>query len=169
MAGADELIREAQHAFQNVSPGSTDERKNIARAKKFATRVVKRFPGSPEAIQARKILRHFDVGFAPPASTQSGRPLATLANHSTPTRPSENAIRRFAGAAAMDDEWRSILQRFATLPRGKTRLLWIVMVFVFIFPLSLFGILALAIVYAFNPPLLKRHLLRMLHTLDSKP
>ncbi len=169
MASADELIREAQHAFQNVSPGATDERKNIARAKNYATQVVRRFPDSAEASQAREILRHFDISYAPANPTVSGRPLATVVNHSSPARPLEKAINRFASVATADDQWRSILQRFAALPPSKKRLLWIVVVFVFIFPLSLFGFLALALVYAFNPALLKQHLLSLLNTLGTNP
>jgi hypothetical protein len=78
-------------------------------------------------------------------------------------------MRQLAGVAAMDDEWRDILQRFGTLPPGKLRLLWVVAVLVFVFPLSLLGFLGMGMVYALNPPLLKRHLLRLLQTLDSKP
>ena len=57
MANADELLRDAQYAFQSISFGDTREnRRNSARAKSLAQKIIRKFPDSIEARQARSIL-----------------------------------------------------------------------------------------------------------------
>lgn len=57
MAGADELLRDAQYAVQCISHGDTREnRASSARAKSLAKKIVSRYPTSIEATQARGIL-----------------------------------------------------------------------------------------------------------------
>lgn len=57
MANADELLRDAQYAFQSISFGDTREnRRNSARAESLAQKIIKKFPDSIEARQARSIL-----------------------------------------------------------------------------------------------------------------
>ena len=61
MANAGELLREAQYAYQNVSHGdSPDNRKKTARAKSVARKIIRKFPTSSEADQARQILERLD-------------------------------------------------------------------------------------------------------------
>ena len=58
MASAENLLHEAQYAFQSISFGDTREnRKNAARAKSLAMRIIRRFPASSEASGAHAILR----------------------------------------------------------------------------------------------------------------
>ena len=57
MAGADELLRDAQYAVQCISHGDTREnRAYSARAKSLAKKIISRYPASMEASQARAIL-----------------------------------------------------------------------------------------------------------------
>lgn len=56
MSSIEEMLREAQHAFFNISPGSADEKKYAARARRLATRIIRRSPDSVEGTQARMIL-----------------------------------------------------------------------------------------------------------------
>jgi hypothetical protein len=57
MAGADELLRDAQYAVHCISHGDTREnRAQSARAKSLAKKIVSRYPTSVEATQARSIL-----------------------------------------------------------------------------------------------------------------
>lgn len=152
MASADELFREAQHALQNVSPGSTDEQKNIARAKNYAMQLVRKYPHSIEAAQARAILAQLDVSIVAPLDT-------ALSRHRTPNR--------FATAVA-DKQWRQILQRFVALPDHKKKLLAVGLLFMIFIPFAIFLLLGMVIVYALKRPLLKRHLLVLLNSLESR-
>ena len=77
MATAGELIREAQFAVQNVSPGSADEKKYIARAQKYAKRVLRKYPRSIEAVQAREMLGHLGVVTKPPPASRKPLPSKT--------------------------------------------------------------------------------------------
>ena len=57
MATADELLREAQYAFHSISFCNTREnRRNKARAKSLSQKIIRKFPDSIEARQARSIL-----------------------------------------------------------------------------------------------------------------
>ena len=57
MADVDELLRDAQYAFQNISHGqSRENRKNSARAKYLAKQIIRKSPTSSEAEQAQQIL-----------------------------------------------------------------------------------------------------------------
>ncbi len=161
MAGADELLREAQYALLNVSPGSTDEHKYTVRAKSCALQVVQKYPHSIEVAQAREILAQLNIQIAKPASpTLTGRPLAAPAVH-----PKMN---RFAArAATTEDQWRAIFRRFIALPSGKKKLFFVVLLFfVALLPFSLFVVAGVIVLYAFNLPLLKKHLLVLLDRLE---
>ena len=89
MADADETIREAQYAFHNIGPGSADERKYRARAKKFAKRVIRKYPASIEASRARAILDALDVSYDFPESGAKQGPrqeaVTFLKDHSATT------------------------------------------------------------------------------------
>jgi hypothetical protein len=56
LADADELLRDAQYAFQNVSHASMDSKKFASRAGSLARRIIRKYPASPEAAAARSIL-----------------------------------------------------------------------------------------------------------------
>jgi hypothetical protein len=173
LAGADELFREAQHALQNVSPGSTDERRNIARAKSYALQVVRKYPRSMEADLARKILARLDIkDAARPQAARGGRPLAFSFDKPTPYVATKEKVShtmdRFAAIASTDDQWRNIGRRFIALPKGKKKLLAIsLLVLIAMAPFSLFILSGLAVVYALNLPILKRHLHGLLNSLES--
>jgi hypothetical protein len=57
MAGADELLRDAQYAVQCISHGDTREnRAHTSEAKSLARKIIRKYPVSIEATQARAIL-----------------------------------------------------------------------------------------------------------------
>jgi hypothetical protein len=161
LASADELFREAQHALQNVSPGSTDERRNIARAKNYAMQVVRKYPHTAEAAQARAILAQLDVSIAAPVE-----PLAIRRPGALAPRDERRPPPRFKAAVA-DQQWRRILQRFVALPSNKKKLLAGGLLLVMFIPFAVFVLLGVAVVYALNLPLLQRHLLALLNSLES--
>jgi len=158
LASADELFREAQHALQNVIPGSTDERRNIARAKNYAMQLVRKYPHSIEATQARSILAQLDVSIAAPVE-------ALVKRRADVARDTYKPPGRFT-KTHNDHPWRPILRRFVALPTSRKKILAAGLIFTMIIPFALFVWLGLAVVYALNLPLLKRHLLALLNYLE---
>jgi len=58
MASAEQLLNEAQYAFQCISSGeSQDNRRNASRAKSLCKKIIRKFPTSTEAVSAHGILR----------------------------------------------------------------------------------------------------------------
>lgn len=176
MASADEWLREAQYALQNVGPGSTDEHKYTVRAKSYALQVIRKYPHSIEAAQARGILAQLNVRIDKPASPElTRRPPAAPLRSSATERPfavpaAHPKINRFAARAiATDDEWRAIFKRFIAVSSAKKKVFFVVLLlFMVLVPFSLFVVAGLIILYAFNLPLLKQHLLALLDRLESR-
>ena len=179
MASADELIREAQYAFRNISHGSTDESKYRARAKKYAKRIIRTFPTSMEASQARRILRQLDeyVDIAPPplaAPTESKAATEFMQDHASNSGHTANAPNtpdasdtRFQNAALSED-WRNVLRRFMRLPSAKKQFLGFILAIAIFFPGAIFATSGLVIFYALQPALLKKHLDQLLTKLGSE-
>ena len=58
MATAEHLLNEAQYAFANISFGeSRSNKRHAARAKALCKKIIRRFPGTTQAAEARAILR----------------------------------------------------------------------------------------------------------------
>jgi hypothetical protein len=58
MANAEQLLNEAQYAFQSISYGeSRDNMRNASRAKSLCTKIIRKFPTSSYAAEAHAILR----------------------------------------------------------------------------------------------------------------
>ena len=165
MADAGELIREAQHALQNVSPGSRDERKYAARAKKYARRVIRKYPTSVEAVQAREILGHLGI-IQVPAKVR----ISPHKDH-TPEPPHQHDLRTRKTAAARPnatkdvtkaDSWQQLWQTFLELSYSKKKVLAFAAVFVFlVFSYMPFLFVFLSF-YVFQPALIRRHLHQIL-------
>jgi hypothetical protein len=172
VADADETIREAQYAFHNISPGSADERKYRARAKKFAKRVIRKYPASIEASRARAILDALDVSYDFPESGAKQGPrqeaVTFLKDHSATTGHGANSTHTRSPQALGTGEWRTLMQRFSELPKNKKKYLAIGLFVVFVFPGGIFFLGGLAVLYALRPALLKKHLDHLLWTLGSE-
>lgn len=173
MAGADDLLREAQYALQNVSPGSTAEHKYKISAKSYALQVIQRYPHSIEAAQARDILAQLNIQIAKPASPILTRqalaaPLQSSAIERPPAVPAvRSKINRFAARPIAEDKWNAIFRRFLAVPSGKKKLLFgVLLLLMALVPFSLIVFAVLVVLYAFNLPLLKRHLLALLDRLE---
>lgn len=183
MATADELIREAHYAFRNISHGSTDARKYRARAKKYAKQIIRKYPTSMEASQARTILRQLDeyVEVAPPpsvvvaltASKQSNAANIFVKDHASNSGHTAKVSRTpvvsntlFENAAVSED-WKSLARRFMQLPSAKKKLLGFVIAIAIFFPGGIFAVSGLVIFYAVQPALLKKHVDQLLTKLGS--
>lgn len=133
MASAEELIREAQFAFHNVGPGSTDEARNRARAKRFARRILRQYPTSSEAQQARAILSQLDMEYALSADTSS----VSQKKHSPapalmPSKSSPGDVTTLASETG-DSGWKQLWQLFSELPRLKRKVLVSVLMLLVLF------------------------------------
>jgi hypothetical protein len=183
VATADELIREAQYAFRNISHGSTNERKYRARAIKYAKRIIRKYPTSIEASQARMILRQLDeyVEIAPPPAmpplttpTESKAAIEFAKHHGANSGHTVNVSdsptkfnTRFQNAAISED-WKNLLRRFMALPGGKKKFLGFILAIAIFFPGGIFAVSGFVIFYAFQPALLKNHLDQLLTKLGSE-
>jgi hypothetical protein len=179
VASADELIREAQYAFRNISHGSTDERKYKARAEKYARRTIRKYPASVEASQARRILAQLNPQMPvpskpvePPRSAAADFKKSHSANSGHTTNLSRPPVSFDAALqqSGMAEDWRNLIRRFVALPPGKKKTIGIVVFFaiVFFFPIGLFIVSGLVIFYALQTALLKKHLGQLLNKLESK-
>jgi len=179
VASADELIREAQYAFRNISHGSTDERKYRARAEKYARQIIRKYPASIEASQARQIL--VQLNFQVPVQSQPAAPPSNAAadfekshsadsGHTTNFNPRPTSLRAALQHSGVPEDWRDLIRRFMELPPGKKKMMGFVLFFaiVFFFPIGIFIVSGLVIFYALQPALLKRHLTQLLNKLESK-
>jgi hypothetical protein len=172
VADADETIREAQYAFHNISPGSADERKYRARAKKFAKQVIRKYPASIEASRARAILDALDASYDSPKSGAPQGPrqeaITFLKDHSATTGHGANSTRTRSPQTLGTSEWRTIMQRFSKLPNNKKKYLAIGLFFALVFPGGIFFLGGIAVLYALRPALLKKHLDHLLWMLGSE-
>jgi hypothetical protein len=58
MASAEQLLNDAQYAFQSISAGETGENdRNASRAKSLCKKIIRKHPTSTEAVEAQAILK----------------------------------------------------------------------------------------------------------------
>lgn len=133
MASAEELIQAAYFELQNVAPGATDERRRRSRATRLANRILRKYPVSAEARQARSILRQLKIDdevrqFADTHSHGGNvNPLATPSSHTKPEPRSETHI------ASANTDWKSLWLLFTALSYLQKRILVFVLLFIALF------------------------------------
>ncbi len=182
MANVEELIREAEYAFRNVGPGSTNEKKYTARAKRIATHIVRKYPGSIEAEQARQILARLrSPGELVPAA-EATRPDAAsqrpAALSPQPVAPSPHAthaaeqqhtshVRRPPAATPTDpDSWANIREKLVSLNKSQKQVLGVILFFGFILLSAMPFLLLAFIYYALKPQRIRRHISSLLDSLS---
>ena len=156
MANAEDLIREAEYAFRNIGPGATDNRKYTARAKRIATRIVRNYPASIEAAQARQILDRLGEPTAligAPSSPLSPSPLSPSphAPHSAEHEQQAHLPRKRVATAAEPDSWARIWQRITALTTMQKKVLGTILVFGFILVSAMPFLLLIFAYYAVKP------------------
>lgn len=183
MASAEKLLIEAEFAFRNITPGSTDERKFTARAKRYASRLTRKYPGTPEAEQAQSILRHLGVGYAAtrPRSSLRSRPSQPFSpsphvDHTpeAPHRHSDKQQKSLANIptqtkkraapgprATNDDSWANIWRIFLGLSYTKKKILaFVSLLFLFVIGFTPF-LLVFFLYYAMQPAAVRGHLYKI--------
>jgi len=132
MASAEQLLNEAQYAFQSVSSGeSPDNQRNASRARSLCNKIIRKFPTGTEAAEAHAILRRLgDEAYTSHLSIEH-RHITPSEHHTSPTPKPQARPTHYDEAALFD--WAGLLSViFAT---SKT----VLGVFVF-FGVILFGI-----------------------------
>jgi len=179
VASAEELIREAQYAFRNIGHASTDEKKYRARARKYARQLIRKYPTSMEASQARSILDQLNVGTLVQPQPAVASPTSAAADfersHAADSGHTKNLSRTPAALDAalqksgIAEDWRDLVRRLMNLPPGTKKTIGIVafLAIVFTFPFGIFVLFGLIIFYASQPALLKKHLSLLLNKLES--
>lgn len=188
MASAEQLIQEAEYAFFNISPGSTNEAKYTATAKRLAKRVIARHPTGVEAVQARNILQQLGVRMpraTPRASvlihnhsssaSHSPHPAPRVRKPASTFKPLSPAQAKAAATAismrpkgtksADAPSWADVWQRYSALSYLQKKIVAFALLFLLLIvsftPVLLFG----AVVYFLRPRLAKEHACKILDAL----
>ena len=153
MADAGELLREAQYTFHNVSHGeSPDNRRNTARAKSLAHKIIRKFPTSAEADQARQILDRLDPDSATPSrQREPEHPFDQRDHHDQVDqhhRPIDIDVRDKRRTSTKHD-WKKLLLRLSQMHSTIRNLILVGMFMLFILvPFAAFVIVAVVIFLA---------------------
>ena len=164
MATAEKLLHEAQYAYQSISFGeSRDNRRNTSRATSLAKKIIRKYPVSMEAGEARAILRRLgEEGYSFKSNSRH--------THSLPDAPKEAQHRhrppqtkvmrsqRSRDQRPIDRQQTNSLDlgRFVSWLFGLPRYLQIVFIFVGFILFSILGpflLIPLALIIIFATPL----------------
>jgi len=108
MASAEQLLNEAQYAFQSISSGeSRDNRRNASRANSLCKKIIRKFPTSSEAVSAHGILRRLgDEAYTSNLDSQHQH----SAEHTFYEAPSPASQQRFTqGDEIVVLDWRGLI------------------------------------------------------------
>ncbi|MCH9696239.1 MAG: hypothetical protein K0U72_17115 [Gammaproteobacteria bacterium] len=164
MATAEKLLHEAQYAYQCISFGeSRDNRRNRSKATSLAKKIIRKYPASMEAGEARAILRRLGeeaYSVAPRNRHTHALPYApqeTQHSHSlSQTQSAKNQRIPSTGSTTDGQADKLELGRLIIWLIGLPRYLQIVFVFVGFVLLSIFGpflLIPLALVIFLATPL----------------
>jgi len=152
MANAEQLLNEAQYAFQSVSYGETPgNKRHAARAKSLCRKIIRKFPTSSYASEAHAILRRLGEEAYSSKMNVEHRHVAPSEHHTAPTakplamtqtKPQTRPIRQ---DETMSFDWAGLLA--VILMTSKTVLAVIVFVGFVLF--GIFGPLLLLPLIAF--------------------
>jgi hypothetical protein len=148
----EEMLREAQHAFQNISPGSADEKKYAAMAKRLALRIIRKSPDSSEGTQARMIL--YSLGSDEGLALQTADTATTVASKDV------------ADNAGDEHSWENIWRLFSALSYTKKKVVSLLLFFMLLIIGFTPFLLVFFIFYLFQPGLIRKHIHGLLTALD---
>jgi hypothetical protein len=176
VASAETLLAEAEFASRNITPGSTDEKRYTALAKRYASKLVRKYPASQEADQARDILRHLGIGVAAKPVSRPRRSLnpSPHVDH-TPEAPHRHELRTPVPKAVaplvveskprrnnrsrdpLDDSWQNIWRIFAALSYTKKKIIAFVLMLAVVFIGFTPFLLLFFLYYAAQPAKIRSH------------
>jgi hypothetical protein len=138
MASAEQLLNEAQYAFQSISSGqSPDNKRNASRASSLCKKIIRKFPTSSYAAEAHAILRRLgEEAYSSNLSVEHRH--TTQAKHHTALTPmpkSKPLVRPTRHDEIVPFDWAGLLA--VILVTSKTVLAVIAFFVVFLF--GIFG------------------------------
>ena len=144
MANAEQLLNEAQYAFQCISFGeSRDNRRNASRARSLCKKIIRKFPASSEAVEAHAILRRLgDEAYTSKMSIVH-RHTSPATHHTAPSPNPQNKPIRDNETVPLD--WSGLWSVILSMP--KTTLS--VIAFVGVILLGIFGAFMFLLLIAF--------------------
>jgi hypothetical protein len=145
MATAEKLLHEAQYAYQNISFGeSRDNRRSRSRATRLAKKIIRKYPVSMEAGEARALLRRLgEEGY-------SFKTTRNLHTHRLPDAPGEMQHSHRPQQAAVTYTRRSEKQHSANEPQGDALDLGRLIIWLFTLPRVVQIVLIFAGVFLFS-------------------
>lgn len=144
MASAEQLLNEAQYAFQSISSGeSPDNKRNASRAVSLCKKIIRKFPASSYTAEAHAILRRLGEEAYMSNLSVAHRHIAPSEHHTAPT---QKPLTRPAGRnVTVPFDWAGLLA--VILVTSKTVLAVIAFFGILLF--GLFGPLLLLPLVAF--------------------
>ncbi len=146
MASAEQLLNEAQYAFQSINSGeSQDNRRNASRAKSLCKKIIRKFPTSTEAVSAHGILKRLgDEAYLSSLSSQH-RHSAKHVPHQVPSPASQPRFTLGDETVVLD--WRGLLKPIFNAPKSSLAVIGTVAIVLFIVlgPFFLFPLIALVL------------------------
>ncbi len=143
MASAEQLLNEAQYAFQSISAGeSQDNRRNASRAKSLCMKIIRKFPTSTEAVAAHGILRRLgDEAYTSSLDSQH-RHSTEHTFHEAPSPAPQQRITQGDETVVVD--WRGLLNLIFNTPKSSLAVVGIVAIVLFAIlgPYLLFPLIA---------------------------
>ena len=146
MASVEQLLNEAQYAFQRINSGeSQDNRRNAARARSLCRKIIRKFPTSTEAVSAHAILKRLgDESYSSKLGAKHRHSVEHVP-HEVPTHASQPGFTRGDDTVALD--WRGLLKPVFDAP--KTSLIVIggvaMVLFTVLGPFIFFPLIALVL------------------------
>ena len=146
MASAEQLLNEAQYAFQSINSGeSRDNRRNASRASSLCRKIIRKYPTSTEAASAHAILRRLgDEAYVSNLSSRH-RHSAEHTAHEVPSPASQPSFIQGDESVVLD--WRGLLNLIFNTPKSSLAVIGSVafVLFAFVGPFFLFPLVALVL------------------------
>ena len=148
MASAEQLLNEAQYAFQRINSGeSQDNRRNASRAKSLCRKIIRKFPTSTDSASAHGILKRLgDEEFTSNLDSQHRHSTEHTFHAAPPSAlPSFAPQQRITqGDETVVVDWRGLLNLIFNAPKSSLAVVGTVafVLFAFLGPFLLFPLIA---------------------------
>ncbi len=143
MASAEQLLNEAQYAFQSITSGeSQDNRRNASRAKSLCRKIIRKFPTSTEANSAHGILRRLgDEAYTSSLDSQHRHSTEHTFHESLSPAPQQRITQ---GDETVVVDWRGLLNLIFNAPKSSLAVVGTVafVLFAFLGPFLLIPLIA---------------------------
>ena len=143
MASAEQLLNEAQYAFNSVGPGGNrNDRRNASRASRLARKIIRKYPTTTEAAVAHSLLRRLGEEAFLPKLPLVHKHAEHSQSHRTPepgqvampTLTSADRVSTSTGAHYENEvslDWRGLLSLLLATPKVALGILLLIALFLF--------------------------------------